>query len=551
MREGEKVKASDLLVRCLENEGVEYIWGIPGEETLDFMDSLSRSTQITFVPTRHEQGAAFIGDVLGRLTGRAGVCLATLGPGATNALTGVADAYLDHSPLVVLTGQVPTPELHKESHQNIDIVQMFSPVTKWNTRLNRPDVLPEVIRKAFRVAQMEKPGATHVELPDNIIQMETDALPMPITSSGYSVPNPVSVQRAIEILKNAKRPMILAGNGVIRRRASPHLRQLAEKLDIPVTNTFMGKGNVDYNDELAMSTVGLTSRDLRLSGLDRADVVLCVGYDLVEYAPVDWNPDRKKCVLHVDTLPAEVDSHYNPEVEIVSDIGPSLDALAGAADFTIEYEGRTKLRDTVQHEMSRHADDTSFPLKPQKVLADLRSVLDPEDILVSDTGAHKLWIARMFPAYNPNTVIISNGLATMGIAVPGAIAAKTVYPDRNVVAVSGDGGFMMNSQELETAKRLGTAFVTVLWVDGQYGSIDYKQRNKFGHAFGTGFTNPDFVKYAESFGLPAWRVTEASELQPTLRKALSANLPSVVEVPVDYRENLTLSAKLGESAAIG
>ncbi len=545
------MKASDLLVRCLENEGVEYIWGIPGEETLDFMDSLSRSTQITFVPTRHEQGAAFIGDVLGRLTGRAGVCLATLGPGATNALTGVADAYLDRSPLVVLTGQVPTPELHKESHQNIDIVQMFRPVTKWNTRLNRPDVLPEVIRKAFRVAQMEKPGATHVELPDNIIQMETDALPMPITSSGYSVPNPVSVQRAVEILKNAKRPMILAGNGVVRRRASPHLRQLAEKLDIPVTNTFMGKGNVDYNDDLAMSTVGLTSRDLRLSGLDRADVVLCVGYDLVEYAPVDWNPDMKKCVLHVDTVPAEVDSHYNPEVEIVSDIGPSLDALAQAADFTIEYEGRTKLRDTVQHEMSRHADDTSFPLKPQKVLADLRSVLDPEDILVSDTGAHKLWIARMFPAYNPNTVIISNGLATMGIAVPGAIAAKTVYPDRNVVAVSGDGGFMMNSQELETAKRLGTAFVTVLWVDGQYGSIEYKQRNKFGHAFGTGFTNPDFVKYAESFGLPAWRVREASELQPTLRKALSANLPSVVEVPVDYRENLTLSAKLGESAAIG
>ncbi len=545
------MKASDLLVRCLENEGVEYIWGIPGEETLDFMDSLSRSTQITFVPTRHEQGAAFIGDVLGRLTGRAGVCLATLGPGATNALTGVADAYLDRSPLVVLTGQVPTPELHKESHQNIDIVQMFRPVTKWNTRLNRPDVLPEVIRKAFRVAQMEKPGATHVELPDNIIQMETDAQPMPITSSGYSVPNPVSVQRAVEILKNAKRPMILAGNGVIRRRASPHLRQLAEKLDIPVTNTFMGKGNVDYNDDLAMSTVGLTSRDLRLSGLDRADVVLCVGYDLVEYAPVDWNPDKKKCVLHVDTLPAEVDSHYNPEVEIVSDIGPSLDAIAGAADFTIEYEGRTKLRDTVQHEMSRHADDTSFPLKPQKVLADLRSVLDPEDILVSDTGAHKLWIARMFPAYNPNTVIISNGLATMGIAVPGAIAAKMVYPDRNVVAVSGDGGFMMNSQELETAKRLGTAFVTVLWVDGQYGSIDYKQRNKFGHAFGTGFTNPDFVKYAESFGLPAWRVTEASELQSTLRKALAANLPSVVEVPVDYRENLTLSAKLGESAAIG
>lgn len=544
------MKASDLLVQCLETEGVEYLWGIPGEETLDFMDSLSRSNQITFVPTRHEQGAAFIADVFGRLTGKAGVCLATLGPGATNALTGVADAYLDHAPLVCLTGQVPTPELHKESHQNIDIVRMFRPATKWNTRLNRPDVLPEVIRKAFRVAQMEKPGSTHVELPDNIMQMHTDARPMAVTTANYPVPHPESVHRTLELLRNAKRPMILAGNGVVRRRATRQLRRFARRLDIPVTSTFMGKGAMDYTDDLAMSTIGLTSHDLELAGLDRADVVLCAGYDLVEYSPSDWNPALDKHIIHMDAVPAEVDGHYSPEVELISDIGAALDALTAGADFTVEYTGRRELRDMVRREVAEHAEDTGFPLKPQKILSDLRRVLGPQDVLVSDTGAHKLWIARMYPAYNPNTVIISNGLATMGIAVPGAIAAKMVYPDRKVVAVAGDGGFMMNSQELETAKRLGTAFVVVLWVDNGYGSIDYKQRSRFGHAFGTQFTNPDFVRYAESFGLPAWRVGEASELLPTLEKALSYDVPSLIEVPVDYAENSALTAKLGEAAAI-
>lgn len=538
------MKASDLFVRCLEKEGVEYIFGIPGEETLHIMDSLSRS-RIKFIPTRHEQGAAFIANVYGRLTGKAGVCLSTLGPGATNLITGVADAYLDRSPLVAITGQAGLDRMHKESHQYVDILRMFRPITKWNARIERPEIIPEVVRKAFKVAETEKPGATHIEFPEDVAAQESQAEPLEPKPVKYARPNPESIAGAAEIIAKAQYPIILAGNGVIRRKASKELTALARKVQIPVTYTFMGKGAIDYKEPLCLLTVGLQSRDWVMCGLERADAVIAVGYDLVEYSPRSWNTDRRKKIIHIDSLPSEVDSFYQPEVEIVGEISAALEELAEACNFQKEPVGEATLRQLILSELADYREDTGFPLKPQKVLADLREALSPEDILVSDVGAHKLWIARMFPARKPNTVLISNGFASMGIAVPGAIAAKLAQPGKKVVAVSGDGGFLMNSQELETAKRLGTSFVCLVWTDSSYGLIEWKQRNLFGSSFGVNFNNPDLVQYAQSFGLPAFRIERATDFLPTLQQALDLKLPSVIEVPIDYRENLRLTERLG------
>lgn len=538
------MRASDLLVACMEEEGVRYVFGIPGEETLDLVDSLSES-RITFVPTRHEQSAAFMAGACGRLTGEPGVCLATLGPGATNLITGVADAFLDRAPLVAITGQVGLDRVHKEFHQYVDIVEMFRPVTKWNTRIEWPEVIPEVVRKAFKIAAMEKPGSTHLELPENVAAMEVRGRPLAVTEPEYPRPNLESVRRAAEVICEARRPIIIAGNGVARRQASPELRAFAVTTSIPVTHTFMGKGAVDYRDPLCSLTVGLQSRDLRLSGMEEADVVIAIGYDLVEYSPSFWNADKSKKIIHLDTIPAEVDENYMPEVELVCELKDGLTALAEACDRSTVGGGACDPRHLVLTDLDTHRADPSFPMTPQKIIFDLREALKATDILVSDVGAHKLWIARMYPAYEPNTVIISNGFASMGIAVPAALAAKLVYPNRKVVAVAGDGGFLMSSQELETAKRLGTSFVTVVWVDSGYGLIGLKQKTKLYREFGVTFGNPDLAKYAESFGLPGFKISEASEFLPTLRKAMELKEPSVVEVPVDYRENLHLMEEMG------
>ncbi|MBI4294826.1 MAG: acetolactate synthase large subunit [Chloroflexi bacterium] len=537
------MKASDLLVKCLENEGVEYIFGVPGEEVLDLMDSLSRS-RIRFVLTRHEQGAAFMANIYGRLTGRAGVCLSTLGPGATNLLTGVADATLDRSPVVAITGQTALARRHKESHQYVDIVRVFRPVTKWNARVERPEVIPELVRKAFRIAEAEKPGATHLELPEDMAQMEALAAPLEVRPIEYPNPSPNSIQQASAIIEAARQPIIIAGNGVIRRRAERQLVQLAHKLEIPVTYTFMGKGCIDYSDPACLMAVGLQSRDWVMCGLERADVVIAVGYDLVEYSPSSWNPARDKRIIHIDTTPSEVDRHYLPEVEVVAELGQALEALARACPARKQFLGHAILREVIMAELGEHSDG-NMPLKPQKMVADLRLALENDDILISDVGAHKLWIARMFPAIKPNTVIISNGFASMGLGVPGAIAAKLAHPERRVVAVCGDGGFMMTSQELETARRLGLSFVVVIWVDGGYGMIEWKQLSRFGTSYGVKFGNPDFVQYARSFGLPGFRIDSPEQLLPTLKHALDLELPSIIELPIDYRENLKLTEKLG------
>lgn len=540
------MKVSDLLVECLVTEGVEYIFGIPGEEILDVVDSLSQS-RISFVPTRHEQGAAFMANVYGRLTGKPGVCLSTLGPGATNLTTGVADALLDRVPLLAITGQASLDKLYKESHQRIDIIEMFKPITKWNARVELPSILPELVAEAFKIAQAEKPGATHIELPEDVAAMETSAVPLRSKTTGqYARPNPSSIRAAANIIEQADYPIILAGNGVIRRRASKQLTELAQKLQIPVIQTFMGAGSIDYRNPLCLLTVGLQSNDWVMCGLDRADVVIAVGYDPVEYAPKSWNADKQKRIIHIDASPSEVDEYYLPEVEIVAEIGNTLEGLAKTCQVTAGRLIHDELRQHVLGELEEYREDQSFPLKPQKVVGDLRRALGEDDILISDVGAHKLWIARMYPANKPNTVLISNGFASMGFAVPGAIATKIVYPERKVVAVSGDGGFLMNSQELETAKRLQLAFVTVVWVDYRYGLIEWRQMNKFGRTFGVNFGNPDFVKYAEAFGLPAFAIGHAREFLPTLRKALELELPSLIEVPIDYRENMRLTEKLGQ-----
>ncbi len=566
MTGGSARTAASLLVESLEAEGCEFVFSVPGEETMDILDALSRQDRVRHITTRHEQGAAFMADVYGRLTGRAAVAMATLGPGATNLITGVADAYLDHAPMVAITGQTGLDKIHKEAHQFVDIVRMFEPVTKWNQRIELVEALPEVTRKAFRLARLEKPGPTHIELPENLAAMPVpdDLVPIQPGRTYFPEPTDEAIAHAARLIGASSRPLVLAGNGVLRRQASGSLRAFANGLHVPVAVTFMGKGAIDDRSHLSLMAVGLQARDHVLSGFDRADLVVAVGYDLVEYAPARWNAGGRQRIIHIDTQPAEVDRSYRPEVELVGDIDGSL-ARVLEATLSGGIAGRSaserhEARETLVHQDLRTAllaelqafdHDDGWPIRPQKAIADLRRALRPEDIVVSDVGAHKVWVARLYQTYEPNTVIISNGFAAMGIALPGAIAAKLVHPDRRVVALCGDGGFLMNSQELETARRVGANITVVVWRDDGYGLIDWKQRNEFGRPFGVEFSNPDFVAYAESFGLAAFRPSTAADLYPTLMRALEHDGPTLVEVPIDYRENLRLTERLGELSPAG
>jgi acetolactate synthase-1/2/3 large subunit len=555
--------AAHLLVDCLAAEGCEYVFSVPGEETMDILDALSDHTAVRHITTRHEQGAAFMADVYGRLTGRAAVAMATLGPGATNLVTGIADAHLDRAPMVAITGQASSDKLHKEAHQVVDIVQMFAPVTKWSARVQRVEAIPEIVRKAFRVATLEKPGPTHVELPENLAAMavEDDAAPLLPGRTYFPEPTDEAIAHAADLIARSERPLILAGNGVLRRRAAGGLRALARGLHVPVAVTFMGKGAVDDRSHLSLMAVGLQARDHVLSGFDRADLVVCIGYDLVEYGPARWNPDGRKRIVHIDTQPAEVDAQYRPEVELIGDIDGTLQRLLAAVqprgisgrDAGERHEARetlvhADLRTALLADLESGAASEAMPITPQRAIADLRAALGSEDIVVSDVGAHKVWVARLYQAYEPNTVIISNGFAAMGIALPGAIAAKLVHPDRKVVALCGDGGFLMNSQELETATRIKANVTAVVWRDDGYGLIDWKQRNEFGRPFAVEFGNPDFVDFARSFGIAGFRPESAADLLPTLRRALDVDGPSLVEIPIDYRENLRLTDRLGALA---
>jgi len=539
------MKAADLFVKCLENEDVEYIFGIPGEENLDLMDSLVDS-DIKFITTRHEQGAAFMADVYGRVTGKPGVCLSTLGPGATNLVTGVADANMDNAPLVAIAGQAATTRMHKESHQVVDLVSMFKPITKYATQVLEPETIPEVVRKAFKLAQAEKPGATFIDLPENICEMTTDETPLPCSTNRLTYADRGLLQQAAELVQKAENPLLLVGNGAVRSRATKYIEAFVERHKIPVVNTFMAKGVIPFYNDMAVGTAGLQKGDYENGGFQQADLVICVGFDMVEYHPHLWNPKREHTIIHIDTKKSEVDNRYIPDIELIGNIGPNLRALGEAIAEPIESTHiEFKLRKALIEEMNRCRKSDAWPMLPQKIIWDLRTAMNSDDIAISDVGAHKMWMARMFRCDQPNTCIISNGFAGMGIAVPGAIAAKLANPDKAIVAVTGDAGFMMNSQEIETALRCNTPVVILIWNDSQYGLIEWKQQRRFGRSAYIDFKNPNFVDYAKSFGAEGVRIESADQLLPTLQKALQNNTVTVIDCPVDYSENDRLTALLG------
>ena len=545
------MKAAELFVKCLEAEGVEFIFGVPGEENADLMMAIEDSS-LRFILTRHEQGASFMADVYGRLTGRAAVALATLGPGATNLVTGVADANMDRAPLVVVTGQGSSQRMHKESHQAMDVVAMFGPITKWAHTIVHRDNIPEVIRKAFKLATAEKPGACHIELPENIAEFETTKTALAPMSVRRAVPADKIVDAAMDVIRSAKRPVILAGNGCIRKRASAQLRRFAESTGIGVISTFMGKGCVPRTDPNCLYTIGLQAKDIVACAVDAADVVITLGYDMVEYHPHLWNAENDKRIVHIDFIPAEIDQNYHVEVEVVGDLAHTLwmfNERIAADPMRFDLKQHASIRTDMTKELELHKDDkTEGTIRPQKALWDAREALGPKDILLSDVGAHKMWIARHYHCDEPNTCLIPNGFCSMGFALPGAIAAKLVHPDRRVLAVCGDGGFLMNVQELETARRIGTNIVCMIWEDGGYGLIKWKQDNAFGRHTDLDFGNPDFVQLAESFDWAGYRVENSADLLGTLEEAFECGRPAIVVVPIDYRENMLLTERLGNIA---
>ncbi|WP_433335197.1 acetolactate synthase large subunit [Spirillospora sp. CA-294931] len=542
------MSAARLLVRALEAEGVEYVFGIPGEENIHFIDALNDSS-IRYILVRHEQGAAFMAEIYGRLTGKAGVASATLGPGAINLQLGVADATTNSTPVVAISAQVGLDRIYKESHQIVDLVSLFRPITKWAELAPTAEALPEMLRKAFKTAQTERPGAVYLAIPENIESAEVspDLKPLPVNVVRPQEPSPAQIARAADVIALARQPIVLAGHGATRDGASQALAHFSEKLGLPVATTFNGKGVFPDDHRNALGAVGFMRHDYVNFGFDDADVLIAVGYELQEFDPVKVNPNADKKIIHIHRFPAEVDDHYPVEVGIQGDISRSLRALSDAVHrrFDVNGTGR-RIRDLMAEELRQGQADDGFPLSPRRIVADVREAMGREDVVLADTGAVKMWMARMYPTYEPNTLLVSNGLSSMGFAVPGALAAKLAHPDRKILAATGDGAFLMNSQELETAVRENIPITVLIWEDDAYGLIEWKMDLELGRNSHIKFRNPDFVQYAESFGAKGYRVTSADELLPTLRKALADDTVSVITVPVDYSHNLALTSKLGE-----
>jgi len=555
------MKASDLFVKCLEEEGVTRIFGVPGEENADFMLSLKKSKKIDFILCRHEQAAAFMADTFGRLTGKAGVCLSTLGPGVTNLMTGLADANMDRSPVVAIIGQGSTKRLHKESHQIMDSISMVHPISKWAQTILSGRNITEVIRKAFKVAETEKPGVTVIEFPEDIAKEDIKDSPIHPTLIRRPAADNRAIEAALDLIIDSKNPIILAGNGTIRKRASNRLRILVDNLGIGVINTFMGKGSVSFEDKHSLFTIGLGSGDYNNLAIDESDLVIAIGYDLVEYSPSAWNriEGGSKKIIHIDYTPAEVDRDYLPNVEIISDLAGALYQLnKGLLDRIskknlplFNIDSRKKLRTQMLNHLNENNSDESFPMKPQRVLADVRSVMENDDILLSDVGAHKMWVAREYNCVNPNTCLISNGFCTMGFALPGSIGAKMAFPERKVLSINGDAGFLMNVQDLETAVRNKINVVAVVWLDGEYGLIKWKQQVHFdGQHSDLKFENPNFADLAKSFGMWGKQISSAEQFIPALKEAFQQNGPAIIGVPVDYDENMKLTQHLGKVSAV-
>jgi acetolactate synthase I/II/III large subunit len=535
-----------LLVKCLENEGVKFVFGLPGEENIHIIDALNGSS-IRFILVRHEQAASFMADMYGRVSGKAGVCLATLGPGAINLLLGTADAFTDSAPLVALSAQVGLDRVYKETHQFVDLLSMFKPITKWAAIIETPKALPEMLRKAFKVAQTPRPGSCYLSIPEDIERSKvSDDLKPLLPSRVYdSAPLQSQLARATKILEDSKFPIIVAGHGAARNNSEDALVRFSEKLHIPVATTFMGKGVFPSYHPNSLGAVGFADRDYVNFGFDRSDVIISVGYDLQEFDPVKINRNADKKIIHISQYPAEVDDHYPVAVGIESNLSEALDELSERLSPKKGLEmDRFVFRKIIREELERGAKDESFPIKPQRIVSDTRAALGESDIVLVDTGALKMWMARLYPTFKPNTCLVSNGLSTMAFALPGAIAVKLAFPERKVLAACGDAGFMMNASELETAMREEIPIVALIWVDGSYGLIKWEMDNTLGHHSSLDFTNPDFAKYAESFGAKGYQIRKANELLPTLKRAFGDDTVSVIACPVDYSENVKLKERI-------
>jgi acetolactate synthase I/II/III large subunit len=540
--------AAELLVRCLENEGVRVVFGIPGEENIRLTMALDRSP-IRYVLVRHEQAASFMAEMYGRVSGSAGVVSATLGPGAINLQLGVADATSNSTPLVALSAQVGHDRNYKESHQFVDLVQMFAPITLWSASVPSPAAIPEMVRRAFKLAQTERPGAVYLAVPEDVDVATADPAlhPLPRNVVYPEAPSPDQVARAAASLRSARAPILLAGHGAARANAGPAVARFAETLQLPVATTFHGKGVLADDHPCAVGTIGFMAHDYVNFGFDNADVIIAVGYELQEFDPARINPDGDKKIIHIHRFAAEVDAHYAIDVGIEGDISASLDALATAVgDYRPPRRPRAPSALLLRAELEQGQADDRYPLAPQRIVADTRAALSRDDVVLVDTGAVKMWMARLYPTYAPNTCLISNGLSTMGFALPGALGVALARPQTKILAVTGDGAFLMHSQEIETAVREQIPLVVLIWEDNGYGLIEWKMDLEVGAHSNVAFTNPDVVQYAHSFGANGYRIEAAEQLLPVLRKALEDDGVSIISCPVDYRENLELTSRLGQ-----
>jgi len=524
------MKASDLFIQCLEAEDVEYIFGIPGEENIDLMDSLSRS-KIKFVLARHEQAAAFMADVYGRMTGKPGVCLATLGPGATNLITGVANAHLDKVPLVAITGQAVRTRLHKESHQNVDTIQLFQGITKYNQQILTVDIIPEVIRKGFQLATSDTPGAVHIQLPEDVAEETIDLQPLPHGVRAKSYPDIDGLRAAAEMIRSAQRPLLLVGNGVVRNGAWKELQHLVEVSNLPLVNTFMAKGMLPFNHPRNLFTVGGKPFPPGLRPLHEADVIVAVGFDLVEYDPATWNADGARQVINIHNVPAETDAHFPVAIDLTGDIAYTLRALTEL----VERRDNPTAHDAIRDRRLAELTSTENPEEnlPRHVMKQLSAYLPEDTVVIADVGLHKVWVSRWYHPKLPNRTIIYNGLASMGASLPGAIGSRLAEPNSPVVVVSGDGGFLMNSQELETAHRLGIAFTVIIFNDRRYRLIAKKQHDAGLAVTQITFTNPDFKLYAQSFGIDYRFAKNPEDFDAALDAAVSSNRLNLLEVYLD------------------
>ena len=531
------LKAAELVVKCLENEGVEYVFGIPGEENLDLLDSLSRSS-IKLILTRHEQPAGFMAATYGRLTGKTGVCLSTLGPGATNLVTAGAYAYLGGMPMMMITGQKPIKKSKQGRFQILDVCGMMAPLTKYTHQLASADNIPSRIREAIRLAEEEKPGSVHLELPEDIAAEFTDSTPIAPSLSRRPVAEQKAIEAAVAKLQAARSPVLVIGAGANRKMTARVLRQLIEKTGIPFVTTQMGKGVVDERHPRFLGNAALSAGDFVHRALESADLIVNIGHDVIEKPPFFMVRGGTE-VVHVSFRSAEVDPVYFPQIEVVGDIANAIWEIKEKIEVqdSWDFSRMLAIREANEAHVALGADDARFPVYPQRLVADLRSVLPSDGIVALDNGVYKLWFARNYKAYMPNTVLLDNALATMGAGLPSAMAARLVYPDTPIVAVCGDGGFMMNSQEIETAVRLKMNLVVIILRDDGYGMIRWKQQQMGFQDFGLDYGNPDFVKYAQSYGAFGHRVESAEAFAPLVTQCLQTPGVHVIDCPVDYSEN--------------